>query len=268
MRLYSIQKPTAPEVPIIISIPHAGTKFPAGMKSRLDARLSLYLDDTDWYVDRLYDFAPSLGITVIKANLSRWVVDLNRDARNIPLYNDGRTITSVVPTSDFFGNQMYKSKLLEPSPSEIAERIQQYYKPYYVKVESLIHQKLNKFKNVLLWDGHSIRHKISTIHPTVFPDVILGSNDRQSANNKLIDTALEILRSSDYTIAHNSPFKGGNITRSFGKPQSNVHALQLEMNKILYMDDNEIHFNADRALKVKAVLKQVLVRLAQTINEI
>ncbi|UOB17750.1 N-formylglutamate amidohydrolase [Abyssalbus ytuae] len=268
MDLFKITVPKKDIVPIIISIPHAGTHFPSGIRKNYRKRLRKYLDDTDWFVDKLYDFAPEMGITVIKANLSRWVIDLNRDSENIPLYNDNRLITSITPVTDFLGNEIYKSKKLIPNAKEVKKRIKKYYNPYHKKLQDLINDRKQQFGKVLLWDAHSIRHKVSTIQHDVFPDMILGDNDQKTAHTKLIETALAGLKTGDFKVSHNSPFKGGQITRSLGNPKENIHTLQLEMNKILYMDDNELHYNKERAGKVKKVLKTTLENLIETLKEI
>lgn len=265
MKLYKIYEPTADVVPIILSVPHVGTKFPKGLKGHYKKRMRRHLDDTDWFVDKLYSFAPELGITVIKANLSRWVIDLNRDPESIPLYNDNRLITSNTPLTDFYGNSIYKSSEFEPDEKEKNRRLEEYYWPYYRKIEELLAERKKQFGKVLLWDAHSIRHLVSTIQKDPFPDMILGSNDEKTADARLIKTALTKLRADTFKVYHNNPFKGGHITRYFGKPENDVHALQLEMNKILYMDDNEITYNTKRAKRVQKVLRHTLENLTATI---
>jgi N-formylglutamate deformylase len=266
MKIFTIKQAKAPVVPIILSVPHAGTAFPSEIKKQYKKRMRKHLDDTDWFVDKLYEFAPSLGITVIKAKLSRWVIDLNRDPESVPLYNDNRLITSNTPTSDFFGNSIYKSSDFEPDEKEKNRRLQEYYWPYYRKVASLLEERKAQFGHALLWDAHSIRHRVSTIQAQPFPDMILGNNDGKTADDSLIKTALNQLQSGEFGIHHNSPFKGGHITRYFGKPSGNIHALQLEMNKILYMDDNEITYNSNRAEKVQKLLQKTLTSLIQTMQ--
>lgn len=268
MDLFKIIEATAKPVPIIISVPHAGTKFPKEIKYRYTKRLCRHLDDTDWFVHQLYDFAPSMGITLIMANLSRWVIDLNRDPERVPLYDDGRLITSVVPVTDFFGNKIYKSSEQEPNQGEINHRLETYYWPYYKQLESLLEARKKQFGSALLWDAHSIRHRVSTIQKDPFPDMILGNNNEKTAHPALIETALDGLGSGDLGVSHNSPFKGGHITRYFGKPASHIYALQLEMNKILYMDDNEITYNNARAENVKKVLLKTFENLTKTMTKI
>ena len=97
--------------------------------------------------------------------------------------------------------------------------------------------------------------------------MILGNNDGKTADKSLIDIALNNLCSGEYGVNHNSPFKGGHITRYFGKPENNIHALQLEMNKILYMDDEEMNFNTERADRVREVLMKTFNALIQQLEK-
>lgn len=257
MELFSITQPSIPRVPIVLSIPHSGTQFPVELKDQFDPKLAGAPDDTDWFVDRLYDFAPALGITTIAANLSRWIIDLNRNPEGIPLYTDGRIITAICPTTDFLGNHLYKDHRKEVEVRELERRKEQYFWPYYQQVQKLLDALKSEFGQVLLWDCHSIKQVVKTIQTEKFPNLILGNADGTSASPGLIESVLSIFEYSAYTITHNHPFKGGNITRSFGKPAENQHALQLEMTKVMYMDDTETHYDEERAGKMRGVLMKV-----------
>lgn len=265
---YYIIEPKGPKRPFILSVPHCGTEFPKELQAHYKPEMMAAPDDTDWFVHDLYNFASELGITIIHAKYSRWVIDLNRDPESKPLYDDGRIITALTPTTDFFGNDIYLSKDLEPNDDEIKRRVYKYYDPYYAKIRSLLNDRLNEFGKVLLWDAHSIRHYVPTIRKEVFPDMILGDNDEKTAHPDLINSALNNLRSGTYQVNHNHPFKGGYITRSFGDPKNNIHGLQLEMNKILYMDDEEKQFSETRANDVRVVLKRTFESLLETIEKI
>ena len=253
---FYIIEPIEPVVPIILSIPHCGVEFPNEIKDTyLEGQLKK-LDDTDWFLQDLYSFASEMGITIIHAKYHRWVIDLNRDIKSKPLYTDGRLITGLCPTTDFKGNLIYKAAQ-EPTQAEIKRRLEVYYWPYYNKIQALLDERKQQFGEVLLWDGHSIRKNVPTIQKEDFPEMILGNNDRKTASDTLIDVALKSLKKGPYQVSHNYPFKGGHITRYFGSKISKVNALQLEMNKILYMDDKEIKYDKKRAKKVISVLKNV-----------
>lgn len=263
---YFIEEATAPEVPLILSVPHCGTAFPDEVKNDFKNELVQAPDDTDWFVHKLYDFAPALGITMIHANYSRWVIDLNRDPESKPLYSDGRIITALCPTTTFFGKPIYKDERIVVDQQEVDRRVQQYYKPYHNKVTELIEEKKQKFGKVLLWDCHSIRQHVPTIYKDKFPDLILGNADGASASHDIIEFALRKLSNSNYKVSHNHPFKGGYITRNFGKPGNQVHALQLEMSKTMYMDEKEQHYSEVRADKMRDLLKEVLNGLIITLK--
>lgn len=266
MSSFSIQEVTGKEVPIILSVPHCGTAFPDELKNEYKPTLRQAPDDTDWFVHRLYDFGMEMGITMIHANYSRWVIDLNRDPESKPLYSDGRIITALCPTTTFFGENIYVDERRVVESSEVRRRVDAYYKPYHQKLAELIAEKKRKFGKVLLWDCHSIRQLVPTIYKEKFPDLILGNADGTSCSQALIDTAVTSLQQGDYSFSHNHPFKGGYITRHFGKPSENVHALQLEMSKCMYMDDAEVAYNLQRAEKMRLLLKQTLTMLTNVLS--
>jgi N-formylglutamate deformylase len=265
---YHIIEPKVKKVPIILSVPHCGTAFPDELIADYKKEMALKPDDTDWFVHELYNFASELGITLIYAKYSRWVIDLNRDPESKALYNDGRIITGLTTTTDFFGNEIYISPDKIPNEEEIKRRLENYYWPYYQKISDLLEERKKEFGKVLLWDAHSIRRHVPTIQKDFFPDLILGDNDEKTAHQKLIASAMKNLSSGDFALNHNHPFKGGHITRYFGKPENNVHALQLEMNKMLYMDDTETIFDEHRANKMREILRKTFVDLIQTLDNL
>jgi N-formylglutamate amidohydrolase len=256
MDSFRIIKPSAESVPIIVSVPHCGIAFPPELIHQYNPTLSTAPDDTDWFVDKLYDFAPALGITMITAHYSRWVIDLNRDPESKPLYSDGRIITALCPATNFLGESIYVDNREDIESDEVRRRVEQYYLPYHQKLQELLQSTKEKFGKVLLWDCHSIRQYVPTIRKEKFPDLILGDADETSCELKLIESTINILSSSGYTFQHNDPFKGGYITRQYGKPKRNEHALQLEMSKVNYMDDAEKNYHPERAEKMRRLLKR------------
>lgn len=254
MKVFSIVNPTKKRIPIVVSVPHCGTQFPEELKDQFNEDLIRNPSDTDWFVDKLYDFAPSLGITMITAVFSRWVIDLNRDPGSKPLYNDGRIITALCPTKTFLGDSLYKDHRMEVDELEIKRRLQNYYLPYHQQLQILLDDIKSDFGKVLLWDCHSVKQYVPTIYKEKFPDLILGDADLQSASSELIDIAYRNLSTNGYSLTHNHPFKGGYITRYFGKPLQDQHALQLEMSKVNYMDDSETLYDQVKADKMRSHL--------------
>jgi N-formylglutamate deformylase len=267
MQPYHIQEPEGGRVPLLLSVPHCGTQFPEELKGQYVPELIKAPDDTDWFVNQLYDFAPSMGITVISATYSRWVIDLNRDPDDIPLYTDGRIITGLCPVTNFLGDPIYIDRRDHVDGPEINRRVDKYYQPYHDKVQQLIDQMKSEFGKVLLWDCHSIRQYVETIYKHKLPDLILGDSDGTSASPETIAIAFHSLKDSKYSVEHNFPFKGGFITRHFGKPLENQHALQLEMSKINYMDDTETRYDKVRADEMRVVLTRTLKLLVDSLTK-
>ncbi|TKK66604.1 N-formylglutamate deformylase [Ilyomonas limi] len=257
---FRVIQPVGGTSPLILSIPHCGTAFPDDIVQEYKQEM-LPPDDTDWFVDRLYSFASEYNITIIAATCSRWVIDLNRNPDGQSLYNDGRLITALCPTTNFLGQAIYKDERHSVAPGEIQRRKELYFEPYHNKIQELVNAAKNHFGKALLWDCHSIRRSVPAIHPQPFPDLILGSADGTSASPAIIDKAVKLLGNAHYSFSHNYPFKGGYITRHFGKPHENQHALQLEMAKQLYMDDSERMYDEERAIQVQTLLKQTLTAL-------
>lgn len=253
-------------MPIVVSVPHCGIEFPDEIKDEYKLHLRQNPDDTDWFVDQLYNFAPAMGMTMISARYSRWVIDVNRDREGKALYNDGRIITALCPTTNFLGEPIYVDERHEVAPVEVNRRIENYYQPYHNKVQELLDEAKAIHGVALLWDCHSIRRIVPTIQADAFPDLILGSADERSAAPALIATALNSLRSGEYQVNHNHPFKGGSITRNFGRPSERQHALQLEMCKVHYMDDAEIHYDTHRADKMRTLLKKTFDTLLDKLS--
>lgn len=267
MTPFHVQHPSGNRIPILVSIPHCGTLFPEELIDQYKPDLIQAPDDTDWFVDQLYDFAPQMGIILISAVYSRWVIDLNRDPENKPLYSDGRIITGLCPTTNFLGESIYRDGRDSIEPGEVARRLKQYYWPYHTELARLLESIKVEFGRVLLWDAHSIRREVPTIYSGKFPDLILGDVSGTSANEHVIEVAFNQLCSSTYSVSHNNPFKGGFITRRCGNPKDNQQALQLEMSKINYMDDTETRYDKNRAEKMKIVLKSTFAALAALLSK-
>ena len=264
---YTIVLPSSKKTGILLSIPHCGTDFPTSIRQQFKSELIEHPGDTDSFLEKLYDFATQMGITIIYSNYSRWVIDLNRSPKNHSLYNDGRIITSLCPTTNFLGENIYNDKKFEPGKNEIKRRLSDYYIPYHNKIDEILKELKKEFKTIVLWDAHSIRRNVKTIQSNPFPDLILGNNFQKTASKKIISTVLNVLQKSEYEVHHNSPFKGGYITRSKGNPTNYIHALQLEMCKDLYMSENETKFDTNKAEKIRKTLKNTLSTLLNFTDE-
>lgn len=259
---YHSVDPQTTRLPILLSIAHSGTEFPEMMKEALCPEWLAVPIDTDWNLPELYDFAPQIGVTVLQARYSRYVVDLNRDPENNPLYTDGRRESEVVPTQTSEGENLYRHH--SAGSKEQADRLQRFYWPYYHRIEELIDSLRTEFAHVVLFDAHSIRSFVPTIRPEPFPDLTLGDNNGKSCDPSLSKAAIRILtRTGGYHFAHNFPFRGGHITRHFGCRTKKVHALQLVMSQSIYMDETNRALLRSEVPAVKELLQDTLLAVAE-----
>tara|TARA_B100001094_G_scaffold177374_1_gene171338 strand:- start:192 stop:1004 length:813 start_codon:yes stop_codon:yes gene_type:complete len=263
--LYDISLPKNSKLPLLLSVPHAGEQIPADIAEAMTPEATA-LTDTDWKVHELYDFATDMGISIIKANLSRYVVDLNRPAGGGNLYKDGRQETTVVPVTTFEGLPLYREK--QPDATELNSRVAAYHKPYYDRIHQELQSLRSKFNHVLFFDAHSIKRQVKRLQQEPFPDLILGDRDQTSAHPGMADLALERLRAHGYQTTYNKPFKGGNLTQNFGKPSAGIHALQLEMSQDIYLDTDKPspQLHKEKGKKLSQALQETLKDLIKLLE--
>jgi N-formylglutamate deformylase len=258
--LWRIERPasdSAKRAPLIVNVPHAGTYLPPSIAQKLTAA-GIAVPDTDWHVDKLYDFVPAMGATLMVATHSRIAVDLNRDPSGAALY-PGASNTEICPTQTFAEVPIYQ-QAMEPDRAEIASRVAQYWQPYHRQLVAEIARVKAMHGYCILLDAHSIVSVAPRFFSGRLPDLNLGSADGKSCARSLADAAFRVLSDADgFSAVHNGRFKGGYITRHYGDPGRNVHALQLEMAQCCYMDEAApLQYDAWRAAKLRAVLKTLI----------
>ena len=221
--------------PLLTSIPHLGTVIPEDLKP-LYAPRALGVEDADWHLDRLYNFLPALGASVLQPLYSRYVIDLNRPPNDAPMY-PGASNTELCPTRFFNGDALYLEGKA-PSAAQRAARRERYWQPYQEALRDEIARIKGEHGFVLLWDAHSIRSEIPWLFDGRLPDLNIGTADGASAH-PLIAKAVVDAAAKDSKMSHvlNGRFKGGYITRRYGRPVENVHAVQLELCQSVYMQE-------------------------------
>jgi formiminoglutamase len=222
------------DAPLVLSVPHAGTRLPGEIESRLVSPW-LARKDTDWYVDRLYSFATELGATVIRTLLSRTVIDVNRNPEGRSLY-PGQATTELCPTTTFDGEPLYRARG-EPDAREIASRRERYYAPYHSAIVAELARLRDVHGTVVLFDAHSIRSVVPRLFEGTLPVFNLGTNSGRSCAPELTHSLQEICASSGLPTVVDGRFKGGYITRHYGQPDGGVHAVQLELAMRGYLDE-------------------------------
>jgi N-formylglutamate deformylase len=243
--------------PLLVSVPHAGTHVPDWLAARLTPEAAA-LPDTDWHVDRLYDFVRDTGAGLLIATHSRYVIDLNRDPSGAELY-PGADNTEIVPMTTFARQSIYRAGQA-PDAVEVAERIATYWHPYHQRLAEEVENVLARHGVAVLWDGHSIASQVPRFFSGRLPDLNLGSAGGTSADASLIAlAAAELAAAPAFSRAIDGRFKGGYITRRFGAPARGVHALQLEIAQIAYMDEQlPYQWDKRRAAPLERLLRACL----------
>jgi N-formylglutamate deformylase len=254
MNLHEIERGDSP---LVIDVPHAGTFVPPAILSRF-AAAALPLPDTDWHVEKLYAFARELGATLVVATHSRYVVDLNRDPTGASLY-PGADVTELCPTRTF-GNEPIWREGEAPDASEVAARRAQFFDPYHASLAAEIERVHVKHGQVILLDGHSIRAEVPRFFAGRLPDLNLGTASGASCAPAIENIAAKVLElAAPFTHVVNGRFKGGYVTRYYGRPSKGVHALQLEIAQACYMDETPpFRWDAARATALGMVLRRLV----------
>lgn len=242
--------------PLFVSLPHDGSHIPPDIAQRLmpSARRA---PDTDWHVSRLYGFARAMGASMIVPSHSRYVVDLNRPSDDTSLY-PGQNTTGLCPIVQFSGEPVYQAGE-EPHRAEIAQRVDRYWVPYHDALKAEIARIHAAHGRVVLWEGHSIRAVVPFLFEGRLPDFNLGTSAGASCTPRLQQRLAAVLAAhGGYTHAVNGRFKGGYITRHYGRPDDGVEAVQLELAQANYMDEDTFDYLPDRATRTQAVIRELL----------
>ncbi|MBK18302.1 MAG: N-formylglutamate deformylase [Rhodospirillaceae bacterium] len=250
---------TSGSTPLLVSLPHGGTHIPEDIANRMTPA-ALGTPDTDWHVEKLYDFAASMGASVIRATHSRYVIDLNRDPDGVPLYV-GADNTELIPTTTFEFEPIYQPGN-QPDEDEIANRTREYWQPYHRKLEQELADLKKRHGYAILFDGHTIKSVVPRFHDVEILDLNLGTAGGKSADADLTKRAFDVLENSSFSAVLNGRFTGGHITRAHGAPDKNIHALQLELTWRNYMAEiPPFRYREQHAEKLKTVLRALIQTL-------
>jgi N-formylglutamate deformylase len=243
-------------LPLLVSLPHDGSHIPPELSERM-APESRRAPDTDWHVSRLYAFAKEMGASVLVPSHSRYVVDLNRPPDDVSLY-PGQNTTGLCPAVRFNGEPVYLEGQ-SPSEDEVQSRVERYWRPYHAQLVEELQRLRARHGRVLLWEGHSIRGEVPFLFEGTLPDLNVGTSSGASCSPELQARLEKVLSTQkDYSWVANGRFKGGYITRHYGKPAEGVDAVQLELSQRNYMDENSFEYDEARAGRLLPTLRALL----------
>ncbi|MET3132613.1 N-formylglutamate deformylase [Oxalobacteraceae bacterium GrIS 1.11] len=246
----------AGSIPLLVSMPHVGTDVPDDIAARFTPAAQVKAD-TDWHLAALYDFLEEMGASTLSARWSRYVIDLNRPRENTNLY-PGQDTTGLCPLDTFHREPLYLPGQ-EPDQADIARRLELYWQPYHAQLQAELQRMLSLHGRVVLWDAHSIASVVPRFFEGKLPDLNFGTANGASCAPQLRAAVVDLaLAQERFTVALNGRFKGGHITRHYGQPGANVHAIQLEMCQCLYMDETRpFSYRSDLAAQVQGLLRQM-----------
>ncbi len=218
---YHLRIPNRILYPIIATLPHSGMAIPQVIEERFKQPRPA-LANMDWHLDKLYEFLPDLGITMLQATQSRYVVDVNR-ALKAPL--SGSYKTSVVYEENTFGTLLYD---VPPTPAEITERIDTYYHPFHDRLTGLLEETIQRAGKAYLLDLHSFFIQTAS-------DICLGNQRNRTSSRTFLDGVESVFQAHDFSVAKNEVLRGGYITQHYGNKQT-VESLQIELRYPIYLN--------------------------------
>jgi N-formylglutamate amidohydrolase len=248
---FEIVAPSEPSLPFVFSTPHSGRNYPDAFVAvaRLD-RLSLRRSE-DSYVDLLCAGMPALGAPLLKAHFPRAYLDVNREPYELdPRMFDGRLPSFAntrsmrvagglgsIPRIVGDGQEIYRDRL---TVADAMHRIDTIYRPFHRTLRNLMQQTHRRFGEAILFDCHSMPSASLGAEISMRPDIVLGDRYGTSCAAVLIDSVQTAFEELGYCVARNRPYAGGFITEHYGQPGASCHALQIEINRSLYMDEESL----------------------------
>jgi N-formylglutamate deformylase len=263
MEYFRIERPAKQTLPVVVDVPHAGEWIPDFVRAEMIIGEKVLRRDLDLYVDQFWRDAPELGATLVASHVSRYVVDLNRAADDISpltveggkrIYKEGYYHDRGVVWRTTTAGDAVMARAMDQETFD--RRIDTFHSPYHAALAGEIERVREQFGYCILLDAHSMPSMGRKGHSdpgSKRAEIVPGDIDGSSCDARLRWLVEGHFRDHGFTVKSNEPYKGGWITRHYGRPADGVHAIQIEVRRDLYMDE--------RTFKIK---EQGLERLRQT----
>jgi N-formylglutamate deformylase len=267
---FKVHEPTSAETPVVVEVPHAGLYVPPEHTQGLLAPVRAIARDADLYVDELYADAPAQGATLLVANVSRYIVDLNRSDREFDAdavqggARDARMPRGLIWRLTTDGERAIGAPIAR---AELEARLDAIYRPYHRTLSEIVARKLARFGIAVVLPGHSMPSVGRTTHGgplNTRADVVPGTRGRTSAGPAFIDLVDAHARAQGWTVVHDDPYKGGFVTQHHGRPSERVHCVQVELARRLYMDEATLRRNDSSLLHVRQWCSALVAELGRT----
>jgi N-formylglutamate amidohydrolase len=267
--------PLRQTTPVVVASPHSGALYPASFLTQAAVPLAALRRAEDAFVDELFAIAPALGIPLLAARFPRSYVDANREPYELdpamfegplprPLNHRSSRVAAglgMIPRVAASGEPIYRTRV---SSNEIELRLASCWRPYHATLSSLIEQTYRTFGSALLIDAHSMPSSASGLGPREREhriDIVLGDNHGEACAPDLVDWVEHWLVARGLKVQRNQPYAGGFTTQRYGRPDTGRHALQIEINRALYMDELR-HEKLPTAGNIERLMSRLLEELA------
>ena len=266
------------EKPLIISSPHSGTLLDKNLSAKRNNDIYSFDSMQDMYVNEFSSGLDKCGFTVLQSNISRVVIDLNRNIneidskiiKNLPsdieinLSDKVRAGIGLITTKDASGNKIYDEKL---DWIEVRDRINNYYLPWHNALKIAVKNLSTKFKRVLIIDMHSMPSE--TIYNNQLADFVIGNNFGKSSSDTAQKILSRVIESYGHSVSINDPYPGGYITKNYSSTDENIQCIQLEIKKSLYMNEKNFTKNDyfdEFSLNLKQIISKFFNEFDQKID--
>lgn len=266
MKAFTLSRQAGHERPVVIEVPHAGLAIPDDVRAQLRVSRADVMRDADLFVDRLYASATTRGCSLLVSHVSRYVVDLNRaeddiDRDVVPDHPRPRPTQSrgVVWRTTTTG----EPALIAPLPhAQLESRLARYHRPYHAALEAEVERKRRLFGTVLILCAHSMP-SVTRPGASRRADVVPGSRGGSTTSPRVLDAIDACFRGAGLSVRHDDPYKGGFTTQKFGRPRDGVHAVQIELNRALYVNERTSEPDDEGFARLTDTLDALLVQLAR-----
>ncbi|MEX0276141.1 MAG: N-formylglutamate amidohydrolase [Ruegeria sp.] len=269
---YDLEMPENRTSSVVFASPHSGRAYPESFLKRSVLNRNMIRSSEDAFVDQLFAGVAQTGAPFLKAVMPRAYLDLNRSAEELdPALIQGArrqghnprvaSGLGVIPRVVANGRSIYHGKL---TMDEARLRIDNYWRPYHTRLKSLLAESYDKFGQAILIDCHSMPHEAVSIAgrgQSKHPEIVLGDRFGASASGVIVDQIESAFASAGLNVARNAPFAGAYVTQTYGRPGRYQHAIQIEIDRSLYMDEERIQPN-DNFEAFCEILNKVVAEIA------
>lgn len=273
MSFVDLTHPQITPSPVLVEVPHSGLHVPPEVEPEIDTTPSAVLRDSDIYVDQLYQRAPENGATLLVSRVSRYVVDLNRgpeevDSAAVPRHPRARHIPArgVVWRARTDGTPLLRAPL---TIEQFTQRLSRFYEPYHQTLREVAAEIRKEHGQVMILAAHSMPstgRRVLGGGAVRRADVVPGTRGRSTADGRIIDLIDSHFREAGLSVKHDDPYRGGWTTSSYGAPKRKQHAVQIELNRALYVDERTSEIKKNDFVQLQRVLDELVGKLGKLLT--